>query len=273
MIDPLAEENGMVYYGNSGENIKAIYGIDSIEFIKIHQRLVKRGLITEFPDAYIQIQFALYSNELINMGFDLSNLLSEFNSAQKNNFHELNHALSLTKLCYHYHKAGFNIEVVKTQSNQSTPDLIIDEVTCDLKVRHDQTNEIMQRHRDLLSSGKEQEYYDIYFNSIRSLQKDLMSALENRASKQAECLIFDLSNYFHTWNYYRIESYLQNKTIDGVSRKPIKAIPGVCIIFSPDNAKNLQTRIFTPKAFWGYVLYDAQKRELINTHNSSKPKF
>jgi hypothetical protein len=267
MINPVVEDNGMVYYGKSGENIKAIYGIEPSNFIKIHQRLVEQGLIVEFPDASSHIVFSLYCNELLKMGFDLSKLLSEYNSSQKHNFEELKHALSLTKICYHYHKAGIQIEVERTKARQSAPDLVVNGVTCDLKVRHDQIYKRLQSHRNLVQSGIDEDYHRIFFDSIRSLQKDLESALENRLSNQAQCFIFDLSDHFHSWNYHRIKSYLSNKTINGISTEPIKAIPGVCIIFSPDNAMNLNSRGFYPRAFWGYVLYDVQKREIIN--NSS----
>ena len=133
-----------------------------------------------------------------------------------------------------------------------------------MKVRHDQIERRMIKHHNLLNND-ENKYYDIYFKEIKSMSEDLISALRNRSGKgfeQAECLIFDLSSHFHTWNFHRISSGLKKGTVKNVSSKPIKAIPGWCIIFSPDNALDMNKNNFEPRAFWGYILWDNQKSEI-----------
>jgi hypothetical protein len=270
MIVPVVKENGLIYYGEKfGWNIKAVYGIEPTDYLKIHETLIGEGLQVLYPDTITQVLFALYCTELLRMGFALSNLISEFNSAQKNNYTEVSHALSLAKLCYYYQKAGFDIIVNKTDKRQSTPDLIINRISCDLKVRHDQTFRRTLPYVNLLKDRKWKEFDDKYSTEIRSLQRDLLSALENRSSNQAECLIFDLSNLPHTWNYFRMETSLEKKTITGISNTPLRAESGHCIIFSSDdNVTGFRGRKkFQHRAFWGYVLYDPTKREIISTRN------
>ena len=113
MISPSISEDGMVFFNKNGLNVKSIYGIEPTYYLKINEEVVKKGLKIRHSDAKIQISFVLYCHELVNMGFDLTNLISEFNVAQKSNLEEMSHALCLAKLCYHYKKAGFNIQVKK----------------------------------------------------------------------------------------------------------------------------------------------------------------
>ncbi len=265
-IEPIAEEGGMIKFGRSGLNVKSAYGIDPVEFLDIHSRIVEMGLKTPFEEASVYIIFDLFCNELINLGFDIIDLISEFNKAQGNNWEDTAHALSLAKLCYHYKRSGFDVKIVKTSTKLSTPDLSIDGIACDLKVRHDQHNRKMMQYKQLLKEDAEK-YHDIYFDKIRDMHEDLILALENRSVggfSQAECLIFDLSNHFHTWNYHRIRSYINKQAIRGISKKPLKPVPGSCIIFSPDNAQYNAERSFEPRAYWGYIFWDSTKREFIN---------
>ena len=259
MITPTTKEEGIIFFGRSGLNILLEYGISSTEYLKIHGNLVEHGLRTKCPDAITQITFALYCHELLKMNFNIENLITEFNLAQKSDFSEISHVVSLAKLCFHYKKANFAICVNK-KSNSKSPDLTIDGVKCDLKVRLDQIDRRMQPYKDsLMVNGNSKEYNDRYFKEIRTMSEDLQSALRNRSGsgfQQAECLIFDLSSHFHTWNFHR----LKNSNIEGISNKPIKPIPGYVIIFSPNNAMSGGAK-FDPEAIWGYILWDVQKGE------------
>lgn len=263
-INPKVDRGGMARFGKSGFNIKLAYGIDSKDFLKIHETLAEKGLRTPYEQlAGVYIHFELFCNELLKMNFDISNLLSEFNKAQKNNREDTAHAMSLTKLCYHYTKSGFNVKINKTKKKTSSHDLIINGVTCDLKVRHDQVNHDMQQYFHLLEKNEEL-FYDVLRDKIRSRYEDLKSALESRAEKgfqQADCLIFDLSDHFHSWNYHRIESYIKEHQTKEFSQEPLRPIPNSCIIFSPDNVVGGKRPAFKPRAYWGYVLWDSEKRE------------
>ena len=260
MLTPTAKEDGMIFYGKSGLNVLSIYGINPTDYLKIHENLVGHGLRVRCQDAAIQINFTLHCDALLQMNFNIENLISEFNTAQKSDLSEINHAVSLAKLCFHYKMSNFDIHINK-RSNSKSPDLTIDGVKCDLKVRLDQIDRRMQPYKDLLMNGKTEEYHDKYFKEIRTISEDLLSALKNRSGtgfQQAECLIFDLSSHFHTWNFHR----LKNSNIEGISNKPPKPIPGYVIIFSPDNAMSDRGK-FEPEAIWGYVLWDIQKGELV----------
>ena len=123
MITPTTKEEGIIYFGRSGLNILLEYGIFSTEYLKIHENLVEHGLRTKCPDATRQITFALHCHKLLKMSFNIENLITEFNLAQKSDLSETSHAVSLAKLCLHYKK-----------SNSKSPDLTIDGVKCDLKV-------------------------------------------------------------------------------------------------------------------------------------------
>jgi hypothetical protein len=247
------EQDGMILLYNTnnknenGINIERSYGIEPSRYLEIHKKLLNKGLKIGCLETGKIIKFSLYCNELLDMDFDLSNLLCEFNASQ-NNYEELAHTVSLAQLCYHYTKCGFNICVNKKKKNQRNPDITINGVKCELKVRHDKTFNRMKKHQSLLETNRDK-YYEIYFNNIRSLKEDLLSAINNRAEegfKQAKCLIFDLSNHFHSWNFYR----LKGNKFDWLSEKPIAPICGSIIIFSPNNAVDLNKLKFEPEAFW-----------------------
>ncbi len=142
---------------------------------------------------------------------------------------------------------------------------MINEIRCDLKVRYDQINRDMRNYLHLLEEDEEL-YHRIHFSKIRTRFQDLKSALENRALKgfeQANCLIFDLSNHFHSWNYHRINSYIKKYQTKEFSQKPLDPIPDICIIFSPDNTIDRNVSEFKPKAYWAYVLWNPETREFI----------
>ena len=255
-IKPIAEDNGMLCFGDDSLNIERIYNIDPNEYLLLIDKLIAQGLRIRFPDAKIQIDFALYSRELINMNFNLQPLISEFNRAQKSDLQEVRHAISLIQLCYHYKKNRFNISVNKTKSNQPNPDLTINNVTCELKVRNDQLRNKMQKHKHLLQNGQSEEYHRLYFESIRNMHEDLIAAKSSRLDeglKQSNCIIFDLSNHFHTWNFHRLRAGMQDGQIKNLSEKPILPSPKHLLIFAPKNAINLNENSFNPKALWGYV--------------------
>lgn len=266
MPEPVAHENGMLMFGRSGLNIQRIYGIDPKQFLKIHKKLVGMGLETPLEEAKTYITFELYCNELLKMGFDLSILISEFMKAQKNTREDVTHVLSLAKLSYHYIKFGHDVKLIKTRGKGKNPDLGINGLKCDLKVRQDQIQPDMRNYFHLLEKHKE-EYHKIYSSKIRSRYEDLVAALENRGEhgfEQADCLIFDLSSHFHSWNYHRINTYVENHATNEVSTKPLAPISGVCIIFSPDSANDLNVTGFYPKAYWTYVIWNQETREFIN---------
>jgi hypothetical protein len=229
MPEPVANEEGMITFGRISLHVKSIYGLSPEQFLEIHRKIVKKGLETPFEIADYYITFELYCHELLSMDYDFSTLISEFNITQKENLDDVPHCLSLAKLCYHYVKHGYDVEIIKTSGKDKSPDLMINEIRCDLKVRYDQINRDMRNYLHLLEEDEEL-YHRIHFSKIRTRFQDLKSALENRALKgfeQADCLIFDLSNHFHSWNYHRINSYIKKYQTKEFSQKPLDPIPYV----------------------------------------------
>lgn len=255
-IIPVIYDEEMVFYGQSGLNVKRTFGISANDFLQLHEQLVYRGLMVEIENAGIMVDFVLYTNALMNAGAEVEILIREFNRSQKGDGTDLAHALSLSKLYYHYWKSKYDVHVQKTHKSISIGDLIINGVKCDLKVRHDQTSQRMKKHNHLLLAGKQDKYYEIYSNEIRSLQEDLKSAFSSRVEEgfnQADCVILDLSNHFHSWNYHRLKSMERIGTIHGLSNEPIPAISKSCVLFSPNNAINLNITGFHPQAFFSYL--------------------
>lgn len=255
-IIPVIHDKEMVFYGQSGLSVKRIFGINTNDFLHMHEKLVNLGLKVRIENAGIMVDFVLYTNALMNNGAEVDIIIREFNQSQKGDGTDLAHALSLSKLYYHYWKSKYDVHVQKTHKSISTADLIINGVKCDLKVRLDQTSQRMKKHNHLLLAGKQDKYYEIYSNEIRSLQEDLKSAFSSRVEEgfnQADCVILDLSNHFHSWNYHRLKSMERLGTIHGLSNEPIPAISKSCILFSPNNARNLNITGFHPQAFWGYL--------------------
>ncbi len=261
IISPIANEKGMVYYGNTGLNVQRIFGVTPDDFLKMHADLIGRGLKVRTPDAGAQIDFVFYCHALVGASADVETLIREYNAAQKGDGTDLRHALSLAKLYYHYNAAGYCVRIQRTHKSVSTADLAIDDIECELKVRHDQTWRRMEKHRELLYAGRDDEYYDILWGETRSLQDDLRSALKNRAEKafnQAACVIFDLSSHFHTWNYHRLNARQRAGDIRGLSARPVPPVADACVLFSPYNARDLNRVGFNPKAYWGYLPTDGR---------------
>lgn len=253
-IIPRGEPNDVIYYGEAGLNV-GLFGLNSDSFLELHHKITKHGLNIRTPWPELQILFVLYSNELLNLGFDIKVLVSEFNNAQRGDGSDAKHALSLTKLTYHYVTSGHDVIVVKTHPKKPSPDIIINDVKCELKVRLDQTENRMQQHRHLLFDGQHEKYQDLCFSEIHSHIEDLQRGLRvaKVGFRQGECVFLDLSNHFHTWNYHRLASSLNAGNIQGLYTTPVPPAPQTCILFSPDNALNCVNRNFHPRAFWGYL--------------------
>ena len=244
----------MVYYGPNGLNVDS-YGLDSATFLEMHEALVSLGLQVRQPWPKTQIRFVLYCHALIGLGADLSTLIGEYNSAQCGDGTDTIHALSLAKLYYHYHAAGHEVLVCRTDRRKTQPDLVIDEVNCELKVRVDQTAQRMEKYQHLLWEGREEEYHELSSREIRSHDEDLSRAIlvAQEGFRQGDCVFLDLSSHFHSWNYHRLASGLRAGRIQGLTDRPVPAIRGTCVLFSPDNAINRAERGFHPRAFWGYL--------------------
>lgn len=261
IITPIANKDGMVFYMQNSLNIQRIFGICPSDFLQMHANLAERDLKVITTDTHAQVDFVFYCHALVMAGADVRTLIHEFNTSQKGDGTDLIHALSLAKLYYHYNTAGYKVHIQRTNKSVSTADLVIDNVKCDVKVRHDQTYRRMNKYRNLLSGGKHNEYHEILSNEIRSLQKDLESALTNRAEEgfgQSDCVILDLSDHFYSWNYHRLKSLQETGSIQGLSTSPIPAVTSTCILFSPDNARDLNRIGFNPKAYWGYLPIDGR---------------
>ncbi|HDZ21127.1 hypothetical protein LCGC14_0094280 [marine sediment metagenome] len=261
IISPIPNEDGMVYYGGSGRNVQRVFGVCPADFLQMHTDLVGRGLKVRAPHAGAQIDFVFYCHALVGAGADVETLIREYNAAQKGDGAELMHALSLAKLYYHYNAAGYCVRIQRTHKSVSTADLAIDDIECELKVRHDQTWRRMEKHRELLYAGRDDEYYDILWGEIRSREQDLASALKNRAAEgfdQAACVILDLSDHFDSWNYHRLKYLQQEGHIRGLSTRPVPPVADACVLFSPYNAVNLNRVGFNPKAYWGYLPTDGR---------------
>lgn len=268
MPEPELKSDGCIFFGKSGLNIKRIYGVGPEDFIVFHEKMVSMGFTTPWDLADYYVIFELYCRELYEMGYNLFPLIDEFNIAQNSSIEDISHIVSLTKICYHYTQNDIKVEIKRSKKDIKTPDLIINDVSCDLKVRHDQLNREMVNYMHLIEKDVKL-YHNIRANKILSRYSDLVAALESRAEKgfrQAECIIFDLSSHFHSWNFHRIKSYVKKYPTNEFSEQPLKPIPGVCIIFSPDNANDMRVSEFVPKAFWTYVVWDIEKREFIDFH-------
>lgn len=240
IIEPKISDDGLIFFDSSGLNI-TVFNLTVDDFLNIHSNLTKKGYRPRLGNAKINITFELYCNELINLGFDISVLINELNNAHKGDYFTLSHGLSLTKICYHYVKNGNDVKILRTSRENKSADIKINNVLCELKVRHDK--------RD--NSG--------------TLHEHLISALENRAQtafEHADCLFIDLSSHFHTWNYHRIKTYLNEKKIYNISNRPIDPVKDYCILFSPDNALDRNNPEFIPKAYWGYIKWDPILRKL-----------
>lgn len=256
IITPTTNKDGMIFFGPNGLDIQGVFGIRPDKFLKMFALLVSEGLKIIINDVRIIVDFVLYCTALVDASAEVGTLIQEFNASQKGDGTELMHALSLTKLYYHFNAAGYSVLIQKTHKSESRADLVVNDVECDLKVRQDQTWRRMEKHKELLFSGKQDDYHEIYAREIRSMQEDLKSAIANRVYdgfKQADCIILDLSDNFHTWNYHRLKSMEKVGTIKGLSVNPIPPLAKVCILFSPDNTIDLTNVGFTPKAYWGYL--------------------
>jgi hypothetical protein len=253
-IKPTIKSNGLLYFGNNGINTIRSFGIDSLTIIDYFNLLTNRGLNLFSDNSKMNIEVILYLNLLNEINFNIDILISEFNKSQFDDFYNMSHSLSIIKICYHYKKNNFNIKIIKTSKKSKSPDFEIEGILCDLKVRHDKT---LERVRNKLKYNNYDVDDDLYANTlfleIRSLNQDLESAIKSRANdgfEQAQVLIFDLSDHFHSWNYHRLKKVKMINDNNIISDIPLLPKINDIIIFSSDNAINLNTSIFKPQAFW-----------------------
>lgn len=249
----------MIQYEENGLNIRRIFGIQPEDFLQMHEDLVELGLVVRSSNVKLQIDFVLYCHALAKAGENVETLIREFNTAQKGDGTDMWHALSLAKIYYHYNAVGYNVLVRKTHKSISQPDLTINNLNCEIKTRIDQT---IRRLKQRLPSGIVQdEDYEILSSEIRSREEDLRSAILNSVKhgfNQADCVILDLSDHFHSWNYYRLLAEQNAGTIEGLSSQPVRPYTNTCILFSPNNALDLNQVGFNPRAYWGYLLLNAE---------------
>lgn len=244
--------------GKSGLNIEAIYGISNEKFISIYDEIDKKyGLRIEHPHSCeTVVLFLLHIWPLFQDGYDLTNLIHEFNIAQKSSQDEISHALSLAMVCYHYHFSGNEVGVIITNGSGLSPDLSINGITCDMKVRKPPDRGRALKFLHLISTDPA--LFEKMTRHVTKTPDEIMQKmLENRAEHgfhQADTLIFNVSQLFYTWTFHRIKNY-------GFSEKPIQPIKDVAIIFSPNVAKDLIRKKLKYEARWLYALWDSEIRE------------
>ena len=257
MLSPVVRDD-LIFYGDSGRNVEAQFGISPDDYLSMHERLACLGLKVRLPDPRRQVDFVLYCSSLLDRGVDVTGIIREYSVAQRGDGTDAAHALSLTKLYYHYHQAGRDVVVYRTATGTTSADAVIDGVSCELKVRIDQTERRMEPYRHLLSEGRHDEYTDVYFSKIRSREHDLVSALPrvSEGLDQGACVYLDLSSHFHSWNFHRLLSMQKQGHIHRIHETPVAPIVGSCILFCPDNAWDRNHLGFHPRAFWAYLPFD-----------------
>ncbi len=254
----IPEDKGeIILIGKSGLNIEAIYGVSNEKFITIYTEIEEKyELRIKHPHSCEQVVlFVLHIWPLFQDGFDLTNLIHEFNTAQTSSQDEISHALSLAMVCYHYHFNGDKVEVIITDGDDLSPDLSINGITCDIKVRKPPDNGRTFQYLHLMSTDPA--LFEKMTRYVpRTPYEVMQKMLENRAEHgfhQADALIFNVSQLFHTWTFHRIKKY-------GFSENPLPPIKDVAIIFSPNVAKDLVRRNLTYEARWWYVLWNPEMR-------------
>jgi len=248
----------LIQIGNSGINVEASYGISNEKFITMYYEINKKyGLRIEHPYCCeTVVLFVLHIWPLFQDGYDLTNLIYELNYAQKKSQDDISHALSLAIVCYHYHFNGDKVEVIITDRSVSSPDLSINGITCDVKVRKSPDSGRVLKYLHLIKTDPA--LFNQVMSCVRQTSAETMQkTLENRAEHgfhQADALIFNLSQLFNTWTFHRIKKY-------SFSENPIPPIKDVAVMFSPNIAKDLNRNKLTYEARWFYALWNPEMRE------------
>lgn len=258
MIEPEIQNDGIIHIGKYGINLPVVFSIENETFLEYYQTLKHTydlKIIREDIGS-ISFMFILFCNELQTLGFDLSELISEFKESQLSDIDSTYHALSLAKVCYGYHKEGYDIRVIPTKSDTKSPDLIIKGITADLKVRKERVDsDALAKKADIdLKPGY---IFSIPVNHTEERLEDLIKALDNRAEEafqQADMLILDMSSGFHTWNYVRVMNL-------GLSEVPLPPRKGSVVLCIPKNVIDRNNPQFRPKFFWEQFQWDVETRQ------------
>lgn len=269
----------MIKFGNSATDVKYSYGLEPEKFISIHEHLsTKYGLKVSKTHYYVGeftfrklgnkkkaattvlgdiVHFQILCMELEKRGFKIKPLIMEFNEAQKSDdIGEIRHVFSLANLCFEYIKERYDINIVQKKKGMSSPDLMINSLTAELKVRRepDYTYLILKK----LGVNELEEGTHTYEIDLREeLCLDLGQAISSRfrdASTQADVIFFDFS-YRHSLSSIQFHwpSTFQAPT------KPIRPQKYRLIVFS-----TLQEAFDPFKTyFWTYLDFDPLIWELI----------
>lgn len=253
IIEPVFNED-MIFFNDDGINIARHFNYSVAEIQNFYHYFQKKhGIRFRFPLAFENSRLLIYLDYLESIGFDITELCKEVIKSQENNYESYYHSLSLAKICFHYKKTGIDISIIPTTKKEKSADLVINQISVDLKVRHDNTRS--RCNFGIFDSVSEEERANDYFAAIRSPKEDLLQAIKSRAKKgfmQAQAIIFDLSSHFHSWNYHRLDS-IENRKMEYIKDIPIIPSMGDIIVFSPKNTNVTGIEKYEPKAKWVLV--------------------
>ena len=266
MVEPEIRDDGILMIGNCGINLPVVYNIENDVFLEYYRSLKEKQDFRIYREdlGHIPLHFILYCKELEGIGFNVNNLVSEFKVSQSGDIDEAIHTLSLAQVCYGYHKEGYAIEVILTKRDNKSPDLLIEGITTDLKVRRERIGaEGLARKAGItLKPGY---MFSIPVNHTEERLEDLIKALDNRAEaafEQAEMLILDMTSGFDTWNYMKVRKL-------GLSKVPLPPKKDSVVISIPKNVIDRNDPFFKPKFFWEQFEWDVELRQF----QGRLPKF
>ena len=176
------------------------------------------------------IKFIILCKKLDDLGLDISDLIKEFNHSQNKNYDdEIRHTLSLAKLSHYYLVNGYEIKLFPKKGDKK-PDMQINNVICDLKVRRGTDKMLELLHAcgysniNDIPQGETKYTIDLMDRFCFEIGTVIRDRL-HKGTQQAEALFFDLS--------FGYQSEIHEKWPKDLKPvKPLNPIKYRCIFFS-----------------------------------------
>ncbi|MFX0125959.1 MAG: hypothetical protein ACFFAE_20225 [Candidatus Hodarchaeota archaeon] len=122
-------------------------------------------------------------------------MIHEFNEAQKNpEIGQINHTFTLGKLAYEYIIYNYDLEFSPQLNDFTNPDLKINGITADLKVREEVDFNLRFLEEYKIAKFESGKKYVLKTDPQKELIEDMYGALGSRWSSQAEMFFIDLTD-------------------------------------------------------------------------------
>lgn len=271
MVIKPKKEGDLIYFDKVCVNVKEVIGLSPDEFLKIFECFSNRKdglkitkicfkIKTKFLDPCTQkresnyyilneiLEFVFLCKELKLRSVKTNRLINEFNKSQNGDIDEIRHNVTVARICYEYMKKGYRIILFPRSINKKNPDLKLNGLYADIKVKQEEWNiKLLEYRLDITSK-----IGTIYaFKPSEVMKKDIESKVDGWF-KDRDAIFYDISYAITEGGYGHLnDSRTQQKIIEPIKNR--------VIMLSYSKSLNL----YKPTIKWSYLDWDPLKNELV----------